>query len=334
MWVRWHEGVNASTCGGDATIHINGADLTMVLPGAAALITQLRDLLHGPEPLEALEEQLRTTNSAANVSAVLRELMNAQVLTPWELGPELAELHQATVPGGMGPLVSPMSEIGRMLRETGGDSGILLPYAEEIRILFADVLNARRSCRAFGRQALAIEQLGSLLSLAASAGGNESPAPKVAGGPAAQRPYPSGGGLYPVEILVYPTDVDGIDEAFYYYQPLAHRLVQAAPKAPSGLTPLMADQPVAGAAFFVLLFLDFFRLSLSKYGKKAYRLALLEAGHLAQNVLLAASAIGLATLPICGFDDERMSQAAGLRYPQQPVVYAIAVGTAARSSHE
>ena len=96
----------------------------------------------------------------------------------------------------------------------------------------------------------------------------------------------------------------------------------------------MADQPVEGAAFFVLLFLDFTRLSLSKYGKKAYRLALLEAGHLAQNVLLAASAFGLATLPVCGFDDEGISRTAGLRYPEQPVVYALAVGSAARNPNE
>jgi SagB-type dehydrogenase family enzyme len=324
MWVRWGEGINASTDGGDATI--DGVNLTMVLPGGAALISQLRDLLREPEPLEALERQLLRANPAAGVAEVLRELINAQVLTPWEIGPELARLHQETVRSVEGPLVPAMSEIGRMFRETTG-SGVLLPYAEEIRISFAEVLNARRSCRAFRPQSLALEQIGAVLSLAASAGGDEPPAPKADGGPPAARSYPSGGGLYPAEILVYPTDVDGIDEAFYYYQPLAHRLVPSSPKAPGGLAPLMADQPVAGAAFFVLLFLDFTRLSLSRYGKKSYRLALLEVGHLAQNVLLAATAVGLATLPICGFDDEGVSRAAGLRYPEQPVVYALAVGS-------
>jgi SagB-type dehydrogenase family enzyme len=74
------------------------------------------------------------------------------------------------------------------------------------------------------------------------------------------------------------------------------------------------------------LFIDFTRHSFEKYGAKIYRLALLEAGHIAQNLLLTAAALGLAGLPLCGFRDAEISAAAGLDFPQQAVVYAVAIG--------
>ncbi|MEO7145897.1 MAG: SagB/ThcOx family dehydrogenase [Bryobacteraceae bacterium] len=332
MWLHWAQEAHAVIDGADATVDVAG--MTVVLPGRAALLIGLRDLLREPRPVEEIEQQLRATGSAPLVAETLRELMNSQALVPWALGPELAQLHQETVAGGAGPVASPMLETGRMFREMGGGHGVQLPYARETGVTLQEVLNTRRSCRAFRRLSLTVEQLGGVLSLAASAGGNGPPSPKAPGGPPAHRPYPSGGALYPVEILVYPADVRGIAARFYNYQALAHRLVPSAAKADENLKNFLAEDTANEAAFFVLLFLDFTRLSLSKYGKKAYRLALLEAGHLAQNVLLAAAAFRLAALPLCGFDDDRLSRAAGLRYPDQPVVYVLAVGSAAGDADE
>lgn len=332
MWVRWAEGVRVGTAGVDATIDMEG--LTIVLPGGATLVSRLCDLLREPRAVEVLKRELLSANPAPRVTDALRELINAQALTPWELGPELTCLHQQTIVGGECPIAPAALETSRMFRETGGRQGIRLPYAGETGLSFQEILNSRRTCHAFRPRNLTLEQLGGILSLAASAGETGPPVPKVLGGPPGQRTYPSGGGLYPVEVLVYPAYVSGVAPGFYYYQALAHRLVPWAPEVQESLKTLLAGQPVDGAAFFVLFFLDFTRLSLSKYGKKAYRLALLEAGHIAQNVLLAASAFRLAGLPLCGFDDEGLSLAAGLRYPEQPVVYVLAVGSAARDVDE
>ncbi len=326
MWVRWAERINARVDGSDATIDVDG--LRIALPGGAPLLTGLRDLLREPMPLEVLERELLAANPGSWATETLQTLVDARALVPWELGPELALLHQQTVAGGEGPVIPPTFETGRMFREMGGGPGISLPYARETAVSLQEVLNTRRTCRAFSPGNLTVEQLGSVLSLAASAGGDGPPSPKVPGGPPACRPYPSGGGLYPIEVLVYPAGVNGVTAGFYYYQALAHRLVPRAPAHWENLANLLGGHPVGEAAFFVLLFLDFTRLSLSKYGGKSYRLALLEAGHIAQNVLLAVSGLRLAALPLCGFDDEGLSRAAGLRYPDQPVIYVLAVGNA------
>jgi SagB-type dehydrogenase family enzyme len=332
MWLHWAQEANVVIDGADVTVAVGG--MTVVLPGRTALLVRLRDLLREPWPVEVIEQHLVAVNPAPLVTETLRELMNAQALVPWALGPALAQLHEETVAGGSEPVAPPMLELGRMFREMGGGRGVQLPYAGENGVTLKDVLNARQSCRAFRPLTLTVEQLGGVLGLAASAGGNGPPSPKAPGAPSAHRPYPSGGALYPVEILVYPADVCDITAGFYYYQALAHRLVPSEPKPDENLKNLLAGHPVDGAAFFVLLFVDFTRLSLSKYGKKAYRLALLEAGHIAQNMLLAAAAFRLAVLPLCGFADDRLSQAAGLRYPEQPVVYVLAVGSAAGDADE
>jgi SagB-type dehydrogenase family enzyme len=127
--------------------------------------------------------------------------------------------------------------------------------------------------------------------------------------------------------LVHALAVPGIEPSFYRYQPLGHRLAHAASgRSEAELAALLNDHPVEGASIVVLLAADFARVSLGKYGGQAYRLLLLEAGHIAQNILLVGSALGLVALPICGLRDEELARVAGLGFPHEVVVYAIAIG--------
>jgi SagB-type dehydrogenase family enzyme len=63
-----------------------------------------------------------------------------------------------------------------------------------------------------------------------------------------------------------------------------------------------------------------------KYGLRGYRFALLEAGHVAQNVLLAATALGLAAVPLGAFYDRRTDTFLALDGVNESTLYAIAVG--------
>jgi SagB-type dehydrogenase family enzyme len=151
--------------------------------------------------------------------------------------------------------------------------------------------------------------------------------PLVSGGPPGSRTYPSGGALYPIEVLVLALRVAGIASAYYRYQALGHRLVRVAPSPRrERLQTLFNDHPVHDAALAVLLVADLTRPSLAKYGGKSYRLLLLEAGHAAQNLLLVATALGLAGLPLCGFLDDELAAGCGLDPPRQVVAYAVALG--------
>ena len=329
MWVRWADDARLGTDGENAKVDVAGE--TILIPGASEALGGLRDLLTEPKSLEALEQQLISRNVPL-ARDLLRCLIDAKALNEWALAPELIGLHQQTISGGESAPLSPALETRRMLREMGGGPAILLPHGDDSEVPFSHILRSRHTCRKFGARRLGLDTVGRVLSLAIAAGRDGPPSPMVPGGPAAPRPYPSGGGLYPVEVLVYPADVAEIAERFYYYQALGHRLVPYAPKLTEPLSGLLAGHPVDEAGFVVLLFADFARLSFSKYGRKTYRLALLEAGHIAQNVLLAASSLGLATLPLCGFDDEGLSRAAGLYYPEQALLYLVVAGSSAPES--
>lgn len=62
-----------------------------------------------------------------------------------------------------------------------------------------------------------------------------------------------------------------------------------------------------------------------KYGERAERYVHLEAGHVAQNVLLQAAALGLGGVPIGAFSDRGVQRALGLPADHEPL-YLIPVG--------
>lgn len=66
----------------------------------------------------------------------------------------------------------------------------------------------------------------------------------------------------------------------------------------------------------------------AKYGDRGYRYALLEAGHMAQNILLTCTALRRAAVPIGGFLDDACASAIGAAAPPGCVVYLIAIGRA------
>jgi SagB-type dehydrogenase family enzyme len=63
-----------------------------------------------------------------------------------------------------------------------------------------------------------------------------------------------------------------------------------------------------------------------KYAELGYRLMVLEAGHLAQNILLVAQAQGLGTLPVCGFYDDRMHDFLEIDGVDEVCLYLLVIG--------
>ena len=121
--------------------------------------------------------------------------------------------------------------------------------------------------------------------------------------------------------------VDDLAPGLYYYNPLEHTLsvVHGA-----SVTDALADACVypevihTGAATLVLSAM--FWRSRFKYRLRAYRFTVLEAGHIAQNVLLAANSLGLGALPIGGFYDAAVDELLDVDGVNEGVLYAVAVG--------
>lgn len=138
---------------------------------------------------------------------------------------------------------------------------------------------------------------------------------------------PSGGARNPFEAYVVVRSVEGLEPGVYHYGGLDNTLglLRRAPVPPIG--ELVGAQPwfdAAGAAIFLVA--NFERTAYKYPHPLSYRVVLLEAGHSAQNMLLAATANGLAAAPTAAITDAVVEPLLGLDRVRQAALYVVAVG--------
>jgi SagB-type dehydrogenase family enzyme len=208
---------------------------------------------------------------------------------------------------------------------------IPLPPARRLprpRLRLDAALRRRRSLRESAPHPLAFASLAALLEHAAGMTASASTGSET-GLAQPLRAWPSGGALYPVEVYVAAFDVAGVAPGIYHHHPGDRSLeVVRAGAARAVLAPhvLTASGGLDAPALLVLA--GRWGRTLSKYGERGYRIVLLDAGHLAQNLLLVAAALGLAVCPIAGFHDDALAAALDLDPAEEPVLHAITVGHA------
>lgn len=141
------------------------------------------------------------------------------------------------------------------------------------------------------------------------------------------RTTPSAGALYPLEIFFHATAGDELAAGLYHFDPSAdclHHVV--ASDLSRQLTDCLVQPELALASSLIVFFTAMFDRSSFKYGERAYRFTLLEAGHAAQNLALAAAALDLATVPLGGYFDRATDRLLGLDGVTHSTVYAMCVG--------
>jgi SagB-type dehydrogenase family enzyme len=185
-----------------------------------------------------------------------------------------------------------------------------------------EAIARRRSARCFEGRPFSLRELATLLKF--GNGVLESSHDE----PVARRAIPSGGGLYPTEVYVLPLEVDGLEPGAYHYDALEHELARfvdlPAEPALGRACYLGKALPTASVAFAISACFE--RQSV-KYAERAYRFTLLECGHLAQNLLLMATALGLDALPIGGFMDDELNRYLRLDGRREAVLYVILMGS-------
>lgn len=127
------------------------------------------------------------------------------------------------------------------------------------------------------------------------------------------RAVASGGALYPLELYAVALKVEDLEPAVYHYDPSSHRLeaVARGDFLPSLSRCLWLDGVHAESAAVVLVLTAFFIRSTIKYRDRGYRMILMEAGEVAQNLSLLATAMGLASCTLSGFLDNELSKLLG-----------------------
>jgi len=134
------------------------------------------------------------------------------------------------------------------------------------------------------------------------------------------RTAPSAGARYPIELYVITADEVG------HYRPDEHVLET---RADARVLPALADLAfgqdfVSNAPLVIAIVADPARTEV-EYGSVAEALVDRESGHVAQNILLQATALGLASVPVGGFDPAALAELLALP-PGQDVRYLIPVG--------
>ncbi len=141
------------------------------------------------------------------------------------------------------------------------------------------------------------------------------------------RTVPSGGGLYPLELFFHTAHAEGFEPGVYHYNPSKQhlRFLRAADNTSSISASLIQPQLAVNASAMIFITAMFER-SIFKYRDRGYRYILLEAGHVAQNINLVATALGLGSVNIGGFFDREIDEFLDLDGIAHSTIYMIAIG--------
>ena len=156
------------------------------------------------------------------------------------------------------------------------------------------------------------------------------------------RNVPSGGNRHPVETYLSIHHVEGIQPGLYRYLPIDHMLVQ------EKLDQTLPEQVNQGSlnqnsrtveepyyfikeAAVVFIWTAIPYRSEWRYHKAAAKLIALDAGHICQNLYIAAGAIGAGTCSVGAFDQTKMNDLLDVDGEEEFVLYMAPVGKVSSS---
>ena len=217
-----------------------------------------------------------------------------------------------------------------MLHERG-DAGSRIALARAQRTGFDDILDARATCRNFDTaRPLPLAQLAQVLERVFGARGQVRGAADF---DVLKKTSPSGGALHPTECYLVARRVEGLPPGLYHYRPVAHAL-QPLPLDAAGVLAkagrhtdaqgmdaldYLAWIAVGGQQWFadapvLCVLAPRFVRNYWKYRNhpKAYRVCILDVGHLSQTLLLSATELGLGSYVTAAINEADLERAFGL----------------------
>ena len=209
---------------------------------------------------------------------------------------ERARLFEATLDGDRTPV---------RFRTYPGSARTPLPGRDfAVEMPLGAALERRRSVRDYDLRPLPLSTLGRLLHTSYGVRGHR----RCEGEWTYDRPAPSAGGRYPLELYVATQEVTGLADAIYHYDARAHELELRRPGlAQPALVDLAVGQDTVAKTNVVVIITAVRERTMWKYGQRGYRHVLLDAGHVGQSLYLVATALGLGPTAIGGFFDAELN---------------------------
>ncbi len=141
------------------------------------------------------------------------------------------------------------------------------------------------------------------------------------------RATPSGGALYPVETYLSVHRVEGLHPGLYHFDVENFSLDRLNnTDSAEAVAEACLNQKFMATSAVSFLWSAVMRRSMSKYGNRGMRYILLDAGHICQNLIMAAEATGNGACPVAAFYDDEVNKLLKLDPEEEMVIYAAAVG--------
>lgn len=152
--------------------------------------------------------------------------------------------------------------------------------------------------------------------------------------PVTFRNVPSAGSRHTFETFLFVNQVDGLKKGIYHYLPQEHELEFWDDRSDfeEELTDALCGQRFAASAPVLFVWASIPYRMEWRYGQKAAKYLLIDAGHVCENLYLACESIGCGTCAVGAYDQDRMDDLLG--FPPGPsadknyicTVYAAPVG--------
>ncbi|UCG02963.1 MAG: SagB/ThcOx family dehydrogenase [Candidatus Heimdallarchaeota archaeon] len=201
---------------------------------------------------------------------------------------------------------------------------IYLPKPQDLvikDISLREAIESRESIRKYSEQLITMEDLSWLLWCAQGV-------KEVMGTRATLRTVPSAGARHAFETYLLVNNVDGLQQGLYRFISLAHILVpiNLDDEIADKITKAALDQSQVKKCGVTLLLVAVVERMKWRYGMRGYRYLHLDAGHVGQNIYLAAENIGCGVCAIAAFEDEELNRILNLDGEEQFVIYLLTVG--------
>jgi SagB-type dehydrogenase family enzyme len=135
---------------------------------------------------------------------------------------------------------------------------------------------------------------------------------------------PSGGARNPYEAYVYARNVEGLAPGFYHYSAYDHDLALVRSDRLPKPSELLGGQGWADEMPCVVLLCARLERTMWKYDDpNAYRVVLIEAGHIGQNIMLAATSNGLSACPTAALNHATIRECVLLKRLADAPIYAL-----------
>lgn len=205
---------------------------------------------------------------------------------------------------------------------------IALPEIDAISVPALDLTAAiqnRRSIREYRDEALTLDELAYLLWTTQGV-------KEIFEGRATLRTVPSAGARHPFETYLLINNVSGLEPGLYRYLALSHELV--AVDLHDGLKNEISDacwrQRFVAASAVTFIWTAVPYRTTWRYVERGYRYLYLDAGHVCENLYLAAQAIDCGCCAIAAYDDDRLNKILGVDGEEEFAIYVAPLGKMAK----